>query len=191
MRIASFCLLFSALLIVLASSSASTLEDLSKQVLLLQKQIETLSKRQKNAAPCRPDFVESLNYTFVGQGRDMAKNSTEIYPDASKMNGFINIHQQDGNLFSMMIHVEDSAQDAYEFVCTVTDLLPNEAHCSLTYEIPHRPEGPAWVRAIFDETGRQEEDGCIPKRVSIIGTYFFWNGKGDAGVYSLDGQLST
>merc|ERR1711990_162994 len=99
--------------------------SLEAQVISLQKQLLELNKARQRAE-CRPDFKTETNYTFTGQGRDMPKNATEPYPDAMSMKGWINVHSQHGNLLGMKIHVADAAQDAYEFVCTVTDLHPQE-----------------------------------------------------------------
>ena len=173
-----------------AAISAAATSSVEKQLMEIRAEMKALrSSCQPPPAVVRPNFGSAgMNFTFQkGQGRDTPKNATKPYPDDMTMNGWVNVHQQNGNLFSMMIHVDNAEHDAYEFLCTFTDLEPNVAHCSLTFEEPHVPEGPAWVRAVFDTSSRSGGSGyAIPSRVSVTGTYFYWMGKGDAGVYSFE-----
>ena len=60
------------------------------------------------------------------------------------------------------------------------------ATCTLTFEYPLRPEGPAWLQLNFEEVHRSGIlPDCTAGRVSMIGTYFYDALTNDAGVYAF------
>ena len=58
------------------------------------------------------------------------------------------------------------------------------ATCTLTFEYPLRPEGPAWLQLNFEDVAGAPQ--CVPGRISMIGTYFYDALTNDAGVYAFN-----
>lgn len=90
-------------------------------------------------------------------------------------------------LFSLWINSHHIVHDldVYHFVCTLTRDMPLVAHCSLTFEEPARPQGPAWVQV---QLNKAEPPLCEPQAVTVVGTYLFGEATDDAGVYSYYGS---
>ena len=51
---------------------------------------------------------------------------------------------------------------AQHFVCTFTRYEPHIATCTLTFEEPARPEGPAWVRLRFRDFALADGEALLP-----------------------------
>eukprot|EP00404_Azadinium_spinosum_P000849 CAMPEP_0180415716 /NCGR_PEP_ID=MMETSP1036_2-20121128/70_1 /TAXON_ID=632150 /ORGANISM="Azadinium spinosum, Strain 3D9" /LENGTH=603 /DNA_ID=CAMNT_0022420541 /DNA_START=70 /DNA_END=1882 /DNA_ORIENTATION=- len=138
-----------------------------------------------------PSFDTSLPYDFRGQNRNMVRNAT-VSSD-SELTGSITLSEPNGLLFSMRIAINDAPHDVYHFVCTFSQDEPHTATCTLTYEEPARPQGPAWVKATFSGLrSTQEDEGafrCVAERVSVIGSYPYSALTDSAGIYAFQATL--
>ena len=72
-------------------------------------------------------------------------------------------------------------------MCTFNPEAPQVATCTLTFEYPLRPEGPAWLQLNFEDVDCADAacTRCRAGRVSMIGTYFYDALTNDAGVYAF------
>ena len=74
-------------------------------------------------------------------------------------------------------------------MCTFTVDEPHLATCTLTYEEPSRPEGPAWLRMKFINVYPlySSSSSCVAANVTVIGTYFYDALTNATGVYAFYG----
>ena len=74
------------------------------------------------------------------------------------------MHDQNGPLFSLRIHMDSGPENFYDFNCAFSQVSPHEGKCSLAYELPLHP-GPAWLSATFEvaDNGGQ----CLATKVSV------------------------
>ena len=130
--------------------------------------------------PCETRLVDpshALEWTYSGCNRNVHRNTTQSVETCQ--NGTVTFYNVSANLFDIKI---SHPPDAWHFVCGMAADRPKVATCTLTYEEPARPEGPAWVEIRFDEVNFDGR-ACVPSTATIIGTYFYDFLTSDAGVY--------
>merc|ERR1712167_194215 len=90
-----------------------------------------------------------------------------------------NTYHSTHSLFDAKIHVNNSANDIYHFLCTYTKDEPHTARCTLTYEEPARKQGPALVTIRFKDVVAANSNSSVPSGTCvagsavIIGNYFY------------------
>lgn len=162
----------------------TTLELLASQIAALQREVAAL--RQLNTQPC--DGVRPLlttPFAYSGCNRNVHRNSTVSVETCQ--NGTLTAYNQSvaSGLFDISIQADIATHDQWHFVCSFNPEAAHVATCTLTFEFPLRPEGPAWLQLFFENvTGSSPH--CTPGRVSILGTYFYDALTNDAGVYRFD-----
>lgn len=167
-----------------AAPQPPTLDDLASQIVALQREVALL--RQLNTQPCdgvRP--LLTMPFAYSGCNRNVHRNSTVSVETCQ--NGTLTAYNQSAasGLFDISIQANIVTHDQWHFVCSFNPEAPHVATCTLTFEFPLRPEGPAWLQLFFENvTGTPPH--CTPGRVSILGTYFYDALTNDAGVYRFD-----
>ena len=79
-----------------------------------------------------------------------------------------------------------SPPDSWHFICVLTPDAPHDATCTLTYETPLRPEGPAWLKIRFRVApSHANRSLCVASGATLVGTYFYDALTNDAGVYAF------
>ena len=150
---------------MLAVLSAAGCGGLQEQLAALASRITRLERGK--AGPCdssRP-YLSDTRYSYYGVDRNVPRNSTRSIE--THQNGTVtlyNVSQPEGasaHLFDAAIAAADPQHDEWHFVCTLTASDPHLAYCTLTFETPPRPEGPAWVRIRFRQLARDAAGRCI------------------------------
>jgi len=99
------------------------------------------------------------------------------------------------------IAADDTSRDVWHFVCALSPDEPHHATCTLTFESPARPEGPAWLSIHFDvvpssspSTWSSSASGaagaCETVGANLVGTYFYSAQTNDAGVYNFHARAT-
>ena len=119
-------------------------------------------------APCdssMPHFAVGARYSYNGLDRNVHRNATQSVQ--THQNGTVFIYNaslpQGGStqLFDVAIAANDPHHDVWHFSCALTAGEPHLAFCTLTFEKPLRPEGPAWVRIRFSQLSLDKAGRCI------------------------------
>lgn len=172
-------------------------EDL---IQLVRKQAEIIARLENNLEshdnaesqhPCalRVPFLGSGQYNVSGLNRLTLRNQTNSLPDVF-LKANVTASAQNGLLVSLRVAANDG--NAYHFVCTFSRDQPHVATCSLTYEEPARPEGPAWLQVSFSQFEYSlNSDQCIARHISTIGAFPYSHETSAAGVYAFDGYLKA
>jgi len=167
---------------------------------LVRKQAEIIARLEKimeadgkaeSQHPCtlKVPFLGSGQYNVSGLNRLTLRNQTNSLPDVF-LKANVTASAQNGLLVSLRVAVNDG--NAYHFVCTFTHDQPHVATCSLTYEEPARPEGPAWLQVSFSQFEHSaSSDQCIARHISTIGAFPYSHETSAAGVYAFDGYLKA
>jgi len=163
-----------------------TLASLASQIATLQHELARLS-RSEPCASVRP--LLSTPFFYSGCNRNVKRNFTVSVETCQ--NGTLTAYNQSAasGLFDIAIAANVPTHDAWHFVCTFNPEQPHVATCTLTYEVPLRPEGPAWLQISFDNVTRavpsDPSSACTAGSISMIGTYFYDALTNDAGVYAF------
>ena len=162
------------------------LEEFSKRLARLE---NTVLDRAACTASY-PSLHESDSFEYSGCNRNVHRNSTRSVETCQ--NGTLTIYNvsttSTTGLFDVRIAANVPTHDAWDFVCVLTRDQPHRATCTLTFETPKRPEGPAWVALTFRKVARcgaPHADACCAAQATIVGTYFYDALTNDAGVYAF------
>mmetsp|Transcript_45688 Transcript_45688/g.75605 ORF Transcript_45688/g.75605 Transcript_45688/m.75605 type:complete len:208 (-) Transcript_45688:291-914(-) len=171
------------------SSHPQIIQSLVRKVEAMSLRIERL-QAQLAQEPCKgrfPTFETSIPVVmkYAGCNSNVLRNTTTNIQTCQ--NGTFSIYNTNNTattgLFDIQIAVNDPPRnDVYHFVCTLTTDEPHVAFCTLTWEEPSRPEGPAWLNIRFKA---MTEPACTPTAATIVGTYFYDFATNAAGVYSF------
>ena len=185
-------LVFAAYLSVIAiADTLSTNGDVLAELRALRSEVTSL-RRVVDAIPatnpCDTEMPflsgESATAQFSGCNRNILRNTTEMVEVCEA--GQITYYNQNSSSggFDMKIAIHQTPADAYHFVCYLSRFSPHVATCTLTFEEPARPEGPAWVQVTFDRVFANPKTGrCESAHATVIGTYFYEYSTSAAGVY--------
>ena len=172
-------------------------DDAQQELRQLRARVQVLEERAAAAraaaacasGPAFPTLVDGARFEYSGCTRNVvryANTSTEMCQQGAVM-VYDTASTNETGLFSMWVdsHNVVHAHDTYHFVCTITRDAPLLATCTLTFEEPARPEGPALVQLRFNEA---EPPLCEPQAVTVVGSYFFGGATNDSGTYSFYGR---
>lgn len=172
------------------------IENLSKRVAVL----ESREARGPNSLACDNKFpILAEPITYSGCNRNMIKNTTQSIETCQ--NGTVTMYNtsttSQTGLFDAHIDVNNAGHDIYHFLCTYTEDEPHTASCTLTYEVPHRAQGPAFITIRFKDvqlasrrSGHPEET-CLAGAATITGNYFYDSEMVAAGAYSFYAPART
>lgn len=170
-----------------AAAERSYVRALEQKLELLSARLATLEARGpvlKYGCSSFPNVTDSMTMSYSGCNSNVLRNTTETVQTCQNGTVFFEntASMTETGLFGVKIAVNDPAHDVYHFVCTFTKDVPHTAQCTLTYEEPARPEGPAWLNIRFNKVNMPD---CVPGAATIVGTYFYDALTNAAGVYSF------
>ena len=180
------------LLLLLASTAAAAPPPIEEPPLALarltSREVAVLRRELARLAdPCtsvRP-VLSTTPFFYSGCNRNVHRNSTVSVETCQ--NGTLTVYNaSESGLFDVAIAANIPTHDVWHFVCTFNPEAAHAATCTLTYETPLRPEGPAWLQLNFDDVSGSP---CRAGRISMIGTYFYDALTNDAGVYAFHATL--
>ena len=176
------------LLLAVVPAALAQRAMLTDAVDALEARIAALEARLAPPDPCDSQLLDlsgALAWTYSGCNRNVHRNTTQSVETCQ--NGTVAVYNVSKHLFDIKI---SHPPDAWHFVCGTAVDRPKVATCTLTYEEPARPEGPAWVEIRFDDVNFDGEK-CAPSKATIVGTYFYDYLTSDAGVYIFDAVVAA
>lgn len=160
-----------------------TLQSLERRLAQLEAAVEA-NRRHEMCEASYPTLEDGYQFHYEGCNRNTHRNSTASAETCQ--NGIVSVYNTSTlgatGLFDIAIAANVPTRDVWHFLCTLTRDAPHTAICSLTFETPERPEGPAWMQLLWREF---EATTCVPAAATIVGAYFYDALTNDAGVYSF------
>ena len=141
-----------------------------------------------------PTLHEGDTFAYAGCNRNTHRKSTVSVQ--SCQNGTLQMYNTSdtasSGLFDIRIAANVPTHDVWHFVCALVRDEPHHATCTLTFETPTRPEGPAWLSIRFGKVSASSPAGpCRASEASLLGTYFYDALTNDAGVYAFYAKSSS
>lgn len=148
---------------------------------------ETVAARARVA--CKDSFPmlrEQDQFLYSGCNRNVPRNTTGSIETCQ--NGTVTVYNTSSTpktgLFDVSIAANVPTHDVWNFVCALARGTPHEAVCTLTFEEPLRPEGPAWLSVRFRSVARDPKlSSCRAAEATFVGSYPYDALTHDAGVY--------
>ena len=169
---------------LLLSAVAFARGDPTDRIVELEARLAALEGR----APCANNMPLMMAMSYSGCNRNTVRDTRRSVETCQ--NGTVtpfNVSAESG-LFDIEIA---NGEDAWTFVCGFARERPHEATCTLTFETPARPEGPAWLLLRFTRVVATANGACVGAAASITGTYFYDGLTNDAGVYVFHANATS